>query len=100
MIGPIVKSAIGDEDISGSPLLLAPALLVLLGSNHNEGELPSGLPNLILLGDLFCICRRITSPLIVARFGLLGIVDFVAVVMSTAVHGFVLLLPFGDGPFG
>lgn len=99
MIGPIVKSAIGDEDIRWSPLLLGPTLLVLLRSDHYEGKLSSRLPNLILLSDLLCVRRPITSPLVIARLRLLSVVYFVTIVVSATVHSFVLFLSLGDSAF-
>ena len=99
MVGPIVKSAIRDEDIRRSPLLLCPTLLVLLRANHYQGQLPSRLPNLIFLSNLFCIRRPIASPLVIARLRLFSIVDFVAIIVSATVHCFMLFLSLSDGPF-
>jgi hypothetical protein len=100
VIRPIVKSAICDEDVCGGSLLLDSTLLVLLGANHDEGKLSCRLPNFILLGNLLCIRRCITSSLIITRFRLLSIVNFITIIMRTTIHRFVFFLSLYDGPFG
>ena len=62
MIAFIVECAIGDEDVGRSTLLLSSALL---GANHDEGELASRLPYLLLFCYLFGICWAVTGPLLI-----------------------------------
>ena len=99
MICPIVKSAIGNKDIRRSSLLLSPTLLVLLRTNHYEGQLSSWLPNLVLLSNLLSICWPITSPLVVTRLWLFSIVDFVTVIMSATIHCLMLFFSLCNSTF-
>lgn len=95
MIALVVEGAVGDDDVGGCSLLLC---LALLRANHDQRQLPCRLPDLLLLDNLFSVGGAVFGALVVSGLRLLYIVDFVAVVVRAAVHVFVLVFAFCDGP--
>ena len=94
VVAAVVEGAVGDEDVCGASLLVAPALL---RAQHYQRQLTSRLPDLLLLSDLFSVGGTVSSALVVPAFGLLDIIDLVAVVVGGAVDVVVLFLPLHYG---
>ena len=71
VVAAVVEGAVGDEDVRGGSLLVAPALL---RPQHYQRQLARRLPDLLLLSDLFSVRGTVSSALLFPEFGLLHII--------------------------
>jgi len=94
VVAAVVEGAVGDEDVCGGSLLVAPALL---RAQHYQRQLARRLPDLLLLSDLLSVRGTVSGALVVPAFGLLHIIDLVAVVVGGTVGVAVLFLPLDYG---
>ena len=94
MLGLVVEGAVGDDDV-GLVRLGGIVHFWVVGAGHDVRQLRAGLPELVLLGDLFCV-RHDVAPWQLLGLWTPRVVDLVAGVRVGVDRGVLLLLLLDD----